>query len=66
MFGYDLDIMPVSESHWTGSGALTTTSRNYIVYSSRKDGEHMEGVAIMITNKAKKSLIEKKRPDLRR
>lgn len=58
MFQYNLDIMGVSESHWTGCGALTTGSGNNIVYSGRDGSEHREGVAIMMTKVTRKSLIE--------
>ena len=39
------------ESLWTGYEALTRASRNYIVHSSRDDGKHREGVAIMMSDR---------------
>ncbi|XP_060579659.1 craniofacial development protein 2-like [Ruditapes philippinarum] len=58
MHKYNIQILGVSESRWTGNGMITTNSQNTIVYSGREDNNHREGVAIIMTPHAKKSLIE--------
>ena len=58
MKNYNIEILGISESRWTGNGAVTTGSQNTILYSGREDNHHREGVAIIMTPKAKKSLIE--------
>ena len=55
---YNIKILGISESRWTGNGITTTNSRNTIIYSGREDNNHREGVAIVMTPTAKKSLIE--------
>ncbi|XP_056017289.1 craniofacial development protein 2-like [Ostrea edulis] len=55
---YNIQILGVSESRWTGNGIITTNSRNTIIYSGREDNNHREGVAIIMTPTAKKSMIE--------
>ena len=55
---YNIQILGISESRWTGNGRTTTNSRNTIIYSGREDNNHREGVAIVMTSTAKKSLIE--------
>ena len=50
---YNIQILGISESRLTGNGVITTYSRNTIIYSF-----HREGVAIIMTPTAKKSLIE--------
>ena len=47
---YDIDIMAVQETRWTGEGECKMG--NYtILYSGRKDGIHREGVGFCISNK---------------
>ncbi|XP_062602942.1 craniofacial development protein 2-like [Saccostrea cucullata] len=53
-----LHILGVSECRWTDFGKIMTNSGEVIIYSGRKDGRHHEGVAIILSKAAGKSLIE--------
>ena len=55
---YNIQILGISESRWTGNGITTTSSRNAIIYSGREENNHREGVAIVMTPTAKKRLLE--------
>ena len=55
---YYIQILSISESIWTGNGVITTNSRNTIIYPGREDNDDREGVTIVMTPTAKKSLIE--------
>ena len=48
----------ISECRWTGTGCVTTSLGNTIVYSGRNDNDHREGVAIMMSIEVKKSMKE--------
>ena len=48
---YNLHILGVSESRWTGAGEI-------VLYSGRDDNMHFEGVAIILKKGLEKSLIE--------
>ena len=48
----------ISECRWTGNGCVTTSLGNTIIYSGRNDNDHREGVAIIMSKAAKKSMIE--------
>ena len=52
---YKLDILGISECRWTGSGKMTSQGHT-VLYSGRN--EHTAGVAIIISKKNKKSLLE--------
>ena len=58
MLLYRISILGISECRWTGNGCVTTSLGNTIVYSGRNDNDHREGVAIMMSKEAKKSMIE--------
>ena len=58
MLLYRIDILSISECRWTGNGSVTTSLGNTIIYSGRKDNDHKQGVAIMMSKAAKKSMIE--------
>ncbi|XP_061176179.1 craniofacial development protein 2-like [Saccostrea echinata] len=55
---YRLDIIGLSEVRWPMNGKTTLQSGKLVLYSGREDGLHQEGVGIMLTKKAKKSLME--------
>lgn len=55
---YHLDIEGVSESRWTGSGRITTSTGEAVRHSGRDDQHHKEGVAIIMKNGVEKSLME--------
>ena len=58
MLLYRISILGISEYRWTGNGCVTTSLGNTIGYSGRNDNDHREGVAIMKSKEAKKSMIE--------
>ena len=43
-----LHILGVSESRWTDFGKKTTSKGETIIFSGRRDGQHHEGVAIIL------------------
>ena len=43
-----LHILGVSESRWTDFGKKTTSNGETIIFSGRRDGQHHEGVAIIL------------------
>ena len=55
---YQLDIMAVCESRWTGEGQKNLNSGHTIMYSGRNDGQHLNGVALILSKKAKATLLE--------
>ena len=55
---YSIDILGLSEVRWPTSGSLRLESGKYILYSGRSDGLHQEGVELMLTPKAYKSMME--------
>lgn len=54
---YDISILGISEARWTGSGKMTCSSGETIIYSG-KDQDHQSGVAIMVNKETSKTLIE--------
>ena len=58
MLLYRIDILGISECRWTGNGSVTTSLGNTIKYSGRKDNDHRQGVAIMMSKGTKRSMIE--------
>ena len=55
---YKLHILGISESRWTGSGKIKTTSGEIVLYSGREDNLHYEGVSIILKKGVDKSLLE--------
>ncbi|XP_025108813.1 uncharacterized protein LOC112572996 [Pomacea canaliculata] len=55
---YNLHILGVSESRWTGSGRVKTQTGETVLYSGREDNQHHEGVAIILRKGTDKCLIE--------
>jgi hypothetical protein len=62
---YSIDILELSEVKWPMNGKITLQSGKAMLYSGREDGIHQEGVGIMLSNRAKKSLMEWKPIDER-
>ena len=58
MKSYKLDILGVSESRWTRSGRMKTTTGETVLYSGREDDLHHEGVAIIMKKRMEKYLME--------
>ena len=40
----NIDIMGISETHWTGQGKMTLQDDKTMIYSGRDDNIHREGV----------------------
>ena len=55
---YNLHILGVSESRWTGSGRITTDDKETVLYSGREDNHHSEGVALILKKGMEKKLME--------
>ena len=55
---YKLDILGVSESRWTKSGRMKTTTGETVLYSGREDDLHHEGVALIMKKGMEKYLME--------
>ena len=55
---YHLDVLGLSEVRWPMNGKVTLQSGKEVLYSGRDDGLHQEGVGMMLSKRAKKSLIE--------
>ena len=45
---YNLHILGISESRWTGSGGYRTNTGETVLYSGRDDNQHHEGVAVIM------------------
>ena len=55
---YNLHILRISESRWTGSGRYRTRTGETVLYSGLDDNKHHEGVAIILKKGMEKCLIE--------
>jgi len=55
---YNLHILGISESRWTGSGKYRASTGETVLYSGRDDGQHHEGVAIIMKKGMEKFLME--------
>lgn len=62
---YRLNILGVCEARWTGTGQRKLASEQTILYSGRLDDQHTEGVALIMSWKMEKTLIEWKPSGLR-
>ena len=58
MNNYKCDILGLSEVRWTGSGRIKLASGESMIFSGRDDEIHREGVALMLTCKAARALME--------
>ena len=58
MTNYKVDILCVSEARWTDSGRRILASGHTIFYSGRTDNLHRGGVAVIVTRKVEKTLLE--------
>lgn len=55
---FSLHVLGVSESRWTGSGRLRTTTGETVLYSGREDDQHHEGVSIILKKGIERCLLE--------
>ena len=58
MTSRNIDIMGISETHWTGQGKMQQTEGETIIYSGRDDDNHKEGVGILISRSASRTLMD--------
>ena len=45
---YNLYVLEINESRWTGSGRYITNTERNVLYCGRNDNHHHEGVAVML------------------
>ena len=53
-----IDIIGISETHWTDQGRVQLAGGETIIYSGRDDNIHRAGVGILMSREAAESLIE--------
>ena len=53
-----IDIMGISETHWTGQGKVVLQRGDTIIHSGREDDNHRGGVGILMTRFAARSLMD--------
>ena len=58
MTNYKVEILCFSEARWTDSGRRILASGHTIFYSGRTDNIHRGGVAVIVTRKVEKTLLE--------
>ena len=58
MTNYKVEILCLSEARWTDSGRRILASGHTIFYSGRTDNLHRGGVAVIVTSKVEKTLLE--------
>ena len=58
MTNYKVEILCVSEARWTDSGRRILASGHTIFYSGCTDNIHRGGVAVIVTRKVEKTLLE--------
>lgn len=63
---YKVDIVSISESRWTKSGRMKTTTEDRVLCSGREDESHHEEVAIIMKKGMAKHLMEWKPVNSRR
>ena len=54
---YQLDVLGISETRWTGAGRVTLANGSTLLYAGEEEG-HQKGVALMISQEAQRSLME--------
>lgn len=54
----NLDIMGISETHWTDQGKLRIASGETILYSGREDNINRAGLGLILFKHAEKALID--------
>ncbi|CAJ1053313.1 putative craniofacial development protein 2-like [Xyrichtys novacula] len=53
-----MDILGISETHWTGQGKVELAGGETIIYSGRDDENHRQGVGILMSKTAARALID--------
>ncbi|VDP85334.1 unnamed protein product [Schistosoma mattheei] len=56
---YNLELLEISETHWTQVGQQRLASGELLLYSGHKDenAPHTQGVALMLSKQAQNALI---------
>jgi hypothetical protein len=56
---YNISILGLSETRWTGYGEVDLQEGEKFIYSGREneDNRHQEGVGFILSKKAKQSMI---------
>ncbi|VDP68012.1 unnamed protein product [Schistosoma curassoni] len=56
---YNLEVLGISETHWTHVGQQRLTSGELLFYSGHEEGNapHTQGVALMLSKQAQNALI---------
>jgi hypothetical protein len=55
---YNIKLLSVSETRWTGSGVMQLTSVHNLLYSGSRDCHQSRGVGVMISRRMHCSLLE--------
>ena len=55
---YRMDIIGISETRWTGSRIMKERFGHRVIHSGREDFQDAEGVAIIMSDKVAKALME--------
>ncbi|VDP82256.1 unnamed protein product [Schistosoma curassoni] len=57
---YNLEVLEISETHWTQAGQQRLTSEELLLYSGHEEenAPHTQGVVLMLSKQAQKALIE--------
>lgn len=58
MRNYKLEILGLSETRWTGFGEIQVDDITFIYSGKEENEEHAEGVGLLLSKNAKKSLLE--------
>ena len=58
MHKYQLKMLAVQETRWTGSGKRYLATGDTIIWSGRSDNNHLQGVALMLDKEASRALLE--------
>ncbi|VDP64751.1 unnamed protein product [Schistosoma mattheei] len=56
---YNLEVLGISETHWTEVGQQRLTSEGLLLYSGHEEesAPHIQGVALMLSKQAQNALI---------
>ena len=58
MENYNIELFCVSEARWVDSGKSILSTGHTILYSGQTDQRHRGGVAVIVTRKVGKSLLD--------
>ena len=58
MHKYQLQMLAVQETRWTGSGKRYLATGDKIIRSGRSDNNHLQVVALMLDKEASRALLE--------